>query len=469
MPAATGYMPYDENQRIDAQVERTGRMVAGAKAEAYYDGTHKKPLLVDPGKPDLNVILNKFAERVDRRRDFLFPSLPKIELGNDSDEAATADEEWLKLAWQENGGTPTAALMVKDGSLYGQVYARIQPAAGRRKYPRISLLNNVITFWKSDDVDIPLWHEVQWMVGKALYRQDILDEVALGTGDGYEILEYQALVGEPEVKPDDWALMRWTRWPYQSAPIISWQHWPKARSWYGGSEAGDLDLNDSLNRVLSQANAVVRSHAFPKTVATGVTASKTIVPTAIDSLWTVESEQAKVYNLEMKSDLTAIMNLAGILKDGYQSQGRVVILNGQPVDFARINNLALRMIFQDMLAANKTLRNQYGAALIAISLAMLELGGQKCDYQPKLGWDEPLPVNDLEQLQVVQGETGMGILSKESAAAEMGLDWQEEQDRMADEADGRGAMFERYLNTGGSNPFPPNQQQQQPPDEAMQQ
>ena len=452
MPAAMSYTPNDDHIREAAQSERLTRETAANKAVAYYRGQHAKPLKKNPREPDLNVVMNLFKMRIDRRRDFLFPALPDIELGDDTDTAATADETWLDQAWASNGGAVLAGKMVLDGSRFGHVYVRMLPPGARGIFPRVRLLNNIITFWQADDVATPLWHEVQWTVGKITYRQDILDLETLGMGSGYEIRQYQAAQNNTG-KGEGWSADGVIAWPYDTPPIIDWQHWPEERIYYGSGEDGDLDLNDAVNRVLSQANAVIRNHAFPKTIATGVSAGKVEVATAIDSFWTIQNPNAKVYNLEMQSDLTAIMNMANALKEAYTSQGRVVLLSGQPSEFARLTNLAVRTVFMDMINANNTLRSTYGSGIKRICEAMLTMAGRDAGYDVTLNWDDALPENDLEQAQVIQLLRGMGLISKQTSAGEIGLDWEQETARMEDEDDGNAALLQKLIRTGGNSPF----------------
>lgn len=444
MPPAMSYTPNDKDLRDDALSERNTRMMAHAKAQDYYDGNHKRPLRFGGNMPDLNVIVNLFGMRVDRRRDFLFPDFPIIELDSD-DDSDNADEQWLRLAWDANNGAVLAGEMAMAGALDGHVYVRIMPP-DRSEFPRLKLVGNAITFWQADDVDIALWHELSWQVGKTYYRQDMLDLDALGMGAGWQIIQYRSDNGL------QWSLQSIIDWRYDVPPIINWQHWPRSDKYYGKSEASDLPLNDSLNRVLSQANAILRNHAYPKTVATGVTAAK-VQPTAVDSFWAIENDNAKVFNLEMHSDLSAILNMADRLTDHYHAQGRTVVLKGNPADFARLTNLAIGAVFMDASTANETLRRQYGKALSQLTCAMLAMDGRKSDYKPILKWTDALPNNELEQAQIVQVQRNLGLISQESAAAEMGLDWATEQQRMADEDDGRSAMMDKLISTGGSAPL----------------
>jgi hypothetical protein len=145
----------------------------------------------------------------------------------------------------------------------------------------------------------------------------------------------------------------------------------------------------------------------------------------------------------------------------------VVLVSGQPSEFARLTNLAVRTVFADMINANTVLRNTYGNGLKRICQALLAVGGQKSDWPITLEWNDALPVNDLEEAQIVQLERTMGLISKESAATELGLDWSQELDRMAEESDSNEALMERLITTGGPSPFEINRPGASPEDIAQ--
>ena len=65
--------------------------------------------------------------------------------------------------------------------------------------------------------------------------------------------------------------------------------------------------------------------------------------------------------------------------------------------------------------------------------------------RPSINWPAPLPFNDAEEVEGIQKEMDMKILSKQTAAGLRGRDWELEQERMADEAVGEGDIGTRLL------------------------
>jgi hypothetical protein len=425
MPAASTYWTFDSADRDllhAADDERKARAQIHAQNLAYYDGDHRKPLKVR-GNTDNNVILNLVAQAVDRTVAFLFPDMPRIEL--DSDDATTdSDESWLANAWKANGGAVLLANAALSGSLDGHIFLRVVPN-DPDPYPRIVLLNGatVIAYWDADDLSRVLWYEIAYQKNGRTVRQDLIHDP---DSDRWQILDYVLSAG------------KWLRtgslieWPYPLSPIVDFQHLPRPHRYYGQHELVHAKLNDAVNKVASDVKAILRTHASPKTIGTGVQASA-VQETAIDSFWAIPNESAKVFNLEMNSDLASSMSFMHFLTEAFMAQSRVSMLRGGPDQFKNITNLGIKAAFLDMIAKNEILRRQYGQAIAQISQRLLMLGNRPYAVQPILRWSSALPISEAEAAQVAQTEIAMGVLSRETAAGKLGLDWQHESSRLTAE------------------------------------
>jgi hypothetical protein len=433
MPPANKYDPDDKDIRHEADDERLKRETIYQKAAAWYDGDIPDVLKVKrnptTGKAvNNNVKVNMFAKRLDRRRDFLFKKFPRLDM--DDVPAESEAEKWLRQAWEWNKAATLWGLAVQNGGFTGQGYLRLlEPRLKRDKYPRCILLSNIITFWQADDVDTHLWYEIYYKVGKTLFRQDIVDLAAVDLAErGWGIYQYERAEGDKNAweKSGEPQL-----WDYDLGPIVSWQHWPRASRCYGAGEFGDIQLNESVNRIMSLANAVIRNHAFPKTIVAGAEASQ-LTEIEPGGMWTVPKD-AQVFNLEMQSDLSAILNFVERLSADYNTQGRTVDVAGGPGDFAAITNLAIKVSFMPQEDANEILKRQYGNAIVEASKRLQMLADQPYEVDPKVVWEAALPESKLEIAQVVTVEDTLGLASKETQTTQMGLDFQQEQQRMADE------------------------------------
>lgn len=440
MPAAMAYTPNDEDIRKAAELELTVRRVASDLAWRYYDGDHKKHLKVKDGKDD-NTTINLCKQVVDRTVSFLVADFPDIELDELKD---TELERQLRNAWQDSGGAELLLETAQTGSLDGHCFMRVMEARDGDDYPRVVNLDpaNVIVFWQADDYKQVLWYEIHYTVGKTRYRQDVVN-----FDTQWNIYQFK---GSSEqiagVTTTKWELIGdIVVWPYPLGPIVDWQHNIRAKRYYGEGELSNIGLNDSVNKISSDNQRTVRFNSAPKTIGTGFEAGK-VTPTAIDNFWTIEDADAKVYNLEMKSELTASENLALRLRDEFMSEHRVVVLKGDVRDFQRVTNLGVRALFIDQLSKRAQQSWTYTKGIKAVSQRfMMLMKVQEYRTPVKVTLADPLPSDPTEQTNVVKTQQEMGIISKQTSAESLGRNWQLEQERLAAEGDQGALALEAFM------------------------
>jgi chaperonin cofactor prefoldin len=74
-----------------------------------------------------------------------------------------------------------------------------------------------------------------------------------------------------------------------------------------------------------------------------------------------------------------------------------------------------------------------------------------------VSWGDPLPYNRLEQVQALQLERDMQIVSRKTMATELGRDWETEQARIEEEDASQGNVGEallRVFDQGQGVPMP---------------
>lgn len=411
MPAATHYAPDDRVLRAAADAERRERQQIHERNWRYYRGDHPQPL--DPQRGDDNVTLNLCRQVIDRTVAFLVPDFPTLEL--DDPAVDSPAENWLRAAWQANQGAVTLATLALNGALDGHVYARIVPA---RPFPRILALNSahLITFWDADDFSRVLWYELSWQVGRTVYRQDVVKD-----GRRWLIRDFVR-------QANRWVLEREEVWPFSDGPIVAWQHQIHPTRFYGRHELPHARLNDLINKVASDTARILRFHAFPRTVGTGFEAEN-VQSSGIDDFWVIPEKDARVYNLEMQSDLAASLHFLQLLTDHFLAESRVTMLNGDPQHFKGVTNLGVRVAYLDQIAKTEMLRRQYTQGIQALSRSMLALSGEYPPVTPTVHWGEPLPVDRREAVELAARQIELGLLSPQHAAAQLGLDWEAEQAR----------------------------------------
>lgn len=434
MPPITQYYPPASKERnmsvpLDADMDVRARWYD--QVRNYYDGKMKKFLDVKEDEPDDNVIINKVKQVIDRTVSFLFPAFPNLQLDPDVTEE-TPDEEWLEHLWNANGGIALAHDMALVGAMAGHVYVRIMPPdlSQGDEFPQILVLDpkQIQTYWQADNMRRVVWHELRWSVTTANKVQDyVIDFVNEGTQ--WRIIQYENGQGIA-----NWNVTAEAIWKYQLPPIVHWKHLPNPRNFYGNPEftMSQLELNDKINLIGSENNRINRYHASPKTVATGTSADD-IQETAIDEMWSVENPDAKVYNLEMQSDLMSSINQLKILSDEFLAESRVVILQGTVKDFQRVTNAGVRTVFIDMLSKNTILRWNYGKAIQMISRVAAMVGGKGSDVVPIVEFVDPLPTDQTETANVAALELQMKLASHQTLSVKRGYKWETEVKKMEEE------------------------------------
>ena len=418
MPAALGYAPNDSALREAADAELRARRVAYQRACDYYNGLHKRHLSARSGESDDNVVINLVRQAIDRTVSLLVPRFPALDVPS-RPEANSA----LNQLWQANGGARFLAKLAKQGCLSGQVFVRVRAPELPTAAPRLLALNpaNCLAFWRADDYEDVLWYELHWSHGRANYRQELVRDA-----DGWLIQTWQ----------DDgsgWRRVERALWSYALPPIITWQHQSAPNAFYGQPEVSNFALNDRVNKLMSDVARILRYHAAPRTVGIGFEA-RDLTPTAINTLWTIPKADAKVFNLEMHTDLASSMNAIEYLTRAFLAEQRVVVLDGAVADWQRITNLGVRALYMDALFKTEELRRSYEIGLQQISQVMRLLAGE-ADYAApiRVTWSDPLPTNVAEVVDVLARELSLGIVSRQTAARERGRDWTAESARMAAE------------------------------------
>lgn len=427
MPGIKGYpSDLDEVDKI-AQGERKERIEFIDLVWRYYRGEHKKPLKVRIGQPDDNVIINLCGKLIDTGVALLFGQGVQFELAEGKQ---TPQEDYLDSVWRANNANIFLNDIGLSGFVTGHVFIKIVPVEGQP--PRFINLDasRILVFWAEDDIDTVLFYTIS--AGKDK-RQDIVRD-----GDTWLVRDL-----ERDAR-GQWAVTNEVRWGFTWPPILDWKNLPNPNRYYGRSDLEHADLNDAVNFVASNTNRIIRYHAHPKTIGTGMLA-KDVQETAVDSFWTVPTPEARIFNLEMQSDLASSMAFLNFLRTAFFSLGAGVDLNTLQDRLGQITNFGLRVLFKDALDRLELKRSLYGEALIELNRRVLEMAGYGSDNICAIHWPDPLPQARRELVEGIRLERELGLVSKETAAVNLGHDWEVEQERMAAEAEGEDSIGARLL------------------------
>jgi hypothetical protein len=442
MPPLNSYS-LSENPKILydlAGPERAERRATIRAMNDYYSNKFPKPLVSDPSVRDDNVVINLVRRIINQAVSLFMGVQPTIELyDGPSDEPS--DE--VLAAWTATTTANNLPIFLHSvalmGAISGHCFCKVLPPEKEGGVPRWVLLDTsmVTAFWRADDVSKPVAYMIAWEAGRTIYRQDIFfDE----TAQAWFVRDLHKPTNKPHWVED--SLLEWTA---SYSPIIDWKNLPSLNTYYGEPDLLDADLNLHVNFLASDVLRIIDVHAHPKTIGVGVEASQ-VQPTAVNGFWAIPNPDAKVYNLEMTSDLAATLNFFGQLQKLFFAEGRGVDLLAFTTSGPQyLSNFFLRTIFKDALDKLDTKRNLYRNGITAVFALGMEMLGYAVTVD--IEWADSLPLNDEEEVSGIEKEMGLGILSRQTAAGLRGRDWEVEQVRMAEEqadASGLSAALMRF-------------------------
>jgi len=387
----------------------------------YYRRKHKQWLInPETGKPaPENVTINLARRVVNQTVAFLFGHTPIISAGTDE------MKEVINEILDANNEDSFFPRLGKVGAITGHCFVKIVPEGEGVRWILLDP-RNISVFWAGDDVSKALAYKIEWNSGENSYRQDIIYQPEIGKWLMRDLVKIKNGNWEPKAGVA-------YNWQFTFAPIVDWQNLSDPSGFYGESDLIALDLNDATNFTASNVNSILKYHASPRTVATGVSKDQ-IEETSVDGLWSTENENAKVFNLEMTSDLTSSMAFLEFERDSFYSESQAVDLSKLKDKANDLTNFALRVIFNDALEKNSTKQMEYGRGLKdLIYRSLIVLGKTVKAKDVTVQFEDPLPRNRQEIAQIAQMGVQGGWLSKESASLETGHAWAVEDERIQKE------------------------------------
>jgi hypothetical protein len=446
-------MDFSTQSFLDRMVGEEQERQKGYKRRwQYYNGDHPRPLKIKAGQPDDNVLVNLSRMIVDKGVAFLFGKEIEfqIEEGN-----TTEDEQFLDDVWDANGKMSLLQNIALNGGVCGHVYVKIVPdgitTEDGRTMTRLVNLDPAIVrpFWSTDDLSDVLWYKIEYEGASPrgqVFKKQMIERQDNGT---WLVTDYAAegLKMYREVGK--------TVWPYSFAPICDWQNMPAPNVYFGASDLEDVVMNDAINFLASNLLRIIRYHAHPKTVGTGFKATE--LATGVDEMVVLPNADAKVFNLEMQSDLESSRQYLSDLIGLYLRVSRIPNLDPVNINVGALSGFALRILYGDLLEKNDVKRLTYGEGIKELNRRLLAIAGKQGVKPARIVWQNPLPENKTELTAQLDNEINkLGVTSKESASQDLGRDYKVEQERMANEKQGEDSIgsvllraFEQGRNTTG--------------------
>jgi hypothetical protein len=153
----------------------------------------------------------------------------------------------------------------------------------------------------------------------------------------------------------------------------------------------------------------------------------------------------------MQSDLESSLNFIKFLRQAIFDIARSVDIDSLADKLGALTNFGLRVLYQDALSKVEDKRGLYGEALIQINHILLELAGFKNTDGGEIIWFDVLPVDEVGQINALKTDMDLGLVSKQTASNKRGYEWEDEEQRLADEkvsGDNVGAALLRAFGQG---------------------
>lgn len=418
-------------ERIDT--EEHARLLQYAQAWKAYFGQHRRALKVRPGQSDDNVIINYCRELVDKGVAFLFGQEPDFEIDETGE---TEAELWLSKCWKHNRKMQLLKKIALNGGVCGHCFVKIVP---RDPYPRLVNISPeyVTVVTDPDDIEAVWRYRIQYPAlghnGEQLTIRQVIEQTDNGR---WIILDQMATDNNPFVTRET------VVWPYAWPPIVDCQNLPSPNEYYGLSdiESDVIDLNHSINFIVSNISRILRFHAHPKTWAKGCQASDLKI--AIDEMIVLQSAEGEMHNLEMQSDLGSSIEFYRRLKEAMHEVTNVPeIATGKVDNIGSLSGVALQILYQPLIDKTTSKRDNYGAMLVDLCQHFLEIGGWGADGDVTIHWPELLPRDIMQERQAALLDQQLGV-SKDTLLRQLGYDPDVELDKSETE---NGDMAETML------------------------
>jgi hypothetical protein len=416
-----------------------------------YEGDMKQPLKVEFGEPDDNVIL-PFA------RSFVDTSI-KFLLGEDLEFKGTNEklDELIQRSWSGGGMRSNKKMLTLNklainGGVTGQPFLKLAP---QKDYTRLIVLDPsyVSVLWSQEDIDEVRRYRIQWPIidgdnKPAVRRQDVTKQ----DGGTWLIEDFISKSGT-----NQWEMIHTETWPFDFAPIIETQNLVKPNEYWGESdlERGLIQINDSINSVISDVRKILRYHASPKTIAEGIQPDQFDELNADPSALLFVPDGASLSNLELTGDLEASVRTYLELKSALHEISSIPeVATGKLNNVGQLSARAMQILYKPLIDLTTTKRMTYGHLIDEANRRIAIIDGQNGDEIPDILWPDVLPKDAIDERTAAEADLRMGIASKETIASKLGYDWEQESEKIGEEGTSMGETvltnFDR-ANTAGAS------------------
>jgi hypothetical protein len=450
--------------RIASDISEQMQVKPIVQARAYRLGFYNPQLKVKLNQFDDNIGLNLAGLLVNRVVSQMLGGGFTLDFEGDTE---TANEQYVNGVLEANKQEVLFHRAGVSASEAGTGYLLLIPdgVVGEDGviYPRLQLIDPAFVTIETlpEDYELVVRYTIAYKFtgadGKEHQRKRVIEHSAPEVAeDGTQSGGNTWVINDFEQAPGgQWELVGSTPWPYDFAPLLHWQNLPSATDVYGEPDltAAQIALQDRINFVSSNISKLIRYYAHPMRIGKGVSLDNMkVYDSGPDKMLLIPGgPDNDVKQLEALGDLESSMAYLTMLRQAFFACGRVVDLDSMTDKLGSLTNFGLRVMYQDNIALVSTKRELFGDMLEELARCLQILNGMQ-SIPCTIVWPDFLPENEVEEMTAIEAKMRIGIMSKQTAAAELGLDWEKESERIEEETasqDNIGAALLRGFTQGG--------------------
>jgi hypothetical protein len=437
-------------QRVVEQL--ASRMVGDSNkhildARRYRMGVHPAQLKVKAGQFDDNLTMN-FAGLVVARG--VSQLLGRGITFDFEGEEETEQERYVNAVLDANKQEILLHRAALAAGESGTGYLFIIPegvvGADGQTYPRLTVVDPLFVTMDT----LPEDHEIVWRYtiqytyvgadGKERARKreithdapHAMEDGTLEGGNTWTITDWES----GDAFGGKWVQVGEQLWPYDFAPMVHWQNLPAIGAPYGESDIPPdvLRLQDRLNFSASNLSKIVRLYAHPMRYGT-LLGNLSEMKAGPDDMPNFSDPNAKITQLPPEGDLAAALDVFRAQRQAFFDVTRSVDIDSMADKLGALTNFGLRVLYQDNLAKIGTKRELFGDALEELIRRLQVMAGLE-PIAVRSVWPDFLPEDEVGRATYEQTLVDMRVKSRKTAAEDLGLDWEQEQERMDGERAG---------------------------------
>lgn len=440
------------------------RALGMAGRRDYRLGEQKRFLRKTREGYDDNVVGNFLGLALDRSISLLFGKPVEFEWEEDVPEETV---EFIENIWEANNKPILLHKLAMYGGEDGTVFVKLVPdyERGWRIVAQDPIFKDILT--DPDDDEKVIRYVTQYKTTDPDTGKEVAKRETILAGNYQDTTQQlTSWLIRNEIASRDtggkWVVVSEETWPYPLPPVIHWQNLPMVGNVWGMPDLSDdvIELQDKSNFSVSNINRIIRLFAHPFRWSRGFGGKRLAgsggdsaeMDTGPDKMPNVESVNAEINQLNAIGDVPGAIAHSTNLRQIIFDVTRNTDITSMKDKVGALTNFGLRILFFDALNKLDTKRELYGWGLREINRRLQMFSGLE-PVDCKVTWRDPLPQDEAALYTNTQTALNMGLISKETAAAKLGYDYEEEKEKIEEEQtalDNVGsALLRAFDRTGG--------------------